>query len=145
MLKENEFYSKELIKIVEEQKETIKELENYNNINNNKNYKKGEKSSDYYISINQRYNNVENNQFNGEIINHTDGKDISNNMVLPNIYNNNEEIIQVNDSNILKNNAEDKINLENLDLGLNSNEEKNKNKINEFKNLVDDLYNNASN
>ncbi len=127
LLKENELYSKELIKIVEEQKETIKELENKNKINN-ENYT----SSNYYnksiIGVNDRYNNIYNNQFNEDKINNNIDEN-NNNIVLPYLYNNSDK--QDKNENLISSN---------IDI-----EEKNKIKFNEFKNLVDDLYNNASN
>ena len=141
MLKENEFYSKELIKIVEEQKEVIQSLENdkdkkkYNYIN----YIPG----NINMTNNERYNNIDNNQLNDEGSNININEQNNNNVILPNIYNNNEEINQNNENNSSKNQEEDKNNIDN-ELGLSSNEEKNKNKIDEFKNLVDDLFNNVS-
>ena len=140
LLKENDLYIKELIKIVEEQKEVIKELEKNNE---NKKYSiKDYISPNSNININKRYNSLENNQFDKEINN--DNENNSNNIALPNIYYNKEEINQNNENNNSKN-EEDKINKDNLDEGFASNEEKNKIKFNEFKNLVDDLYNNVSN
>ena len=141
LLKENEFYSKELIKIVEEQKETIKELERSNG-SNKYNYK------DYITTNsnmnNDRYNNIDNDEFNDKTdIKISDEK--NNNVPLPNIYSN-VGINQNNENKIEKNPEEDKINNDNFELGLSSsNEDKNKFKIDEFKNLVNDLYNSASN
>ena len=124
LLKENEIYSKELIKIIEEQKEEIRELEK--NSGNNKYISYNNKRS----KNNERYNN------NNEITNENNNDDIKNenNIVLPNIYNNTED--------------KNKQNIENekADYELNKKEEEtNNNKLNEFKNLMDDLYNNATN
>ena len=128
ILKENEIYSKELIKIIEEQKEEIRELEKNNdsnkyvittNNNNNKN------------QDNERYNINTNNDVTNDINNNiTQNED--NNIILPYIYNNNTE-----DKN--KNINE----TEKVDYELDKKEEENNNhKLNEFKNLMDDLYNN---
>ena len=127
ILKENEIYSKELIKIIEEQKEEIRELEKNNDSNkyvittNNNN-----KNQD-----NERYNINTNNDVTNDINNNiTQNED--NNIILPYIYNNNTE-----DKN--KNINE----TEKVDYELDKKEEENNNhKLNEFKNLMDDLYNN---
>ena len=127
LLKENEIYSKELIKIIEEQKEEIRELEKNNDSNkyvittNNNN-----KNQD-----NERYNINTNNDVTNDINNNiTQNED--NNIILPYIYNNNTE-----DKN--KNINE----TEKVDYELDKKEEENNNhKLNEFKNLMDDLYNN---
>ena len=127
ILKENEIYSKELIKIIEEQKEEIRELEKNNDRNkyvittNNNN-----KNQD-----NERYNINTNNDVTNDINNNiTQNED--NNIFLPYIYNNNTE-----DKN--KNINE----TEKVDYELDKKEEENNNhKLNEFKNLMDDLYNN---
>ena len=127
ILKENEIYSKELIKIIEEQKEEIRELEKNNDSNkyvittNNNN-----KNQD-----NERYNINTNNDVTNDINNNiTQNED--NNIILPYIYNNNTE-----DKN--KNINETK----KVDYELDKKEEENNNhKLNEFKNLMDDLYNN---
>ena len=127
LLKEYEIYSKELIKIIEEQKEEIRELEKNNDSNkyvittNNNN-----KNQD-----NERYNINTNNDVTNDINNNiTQNED--NNIILPYIYNNNTE-----DKN--KNINE----TEKVDYELDKKEEENNNhKLNEFKNLMDDLYNN---
>ena len=127
ILKENEIYSKELIKIIEEQKEEIRELEKNNDSNkyvittNNNN-----KNQD-----NERYNINTNNDVTNDINNNiTQNED--NNIILPYIYNNKTE-----DKN--KNINE----TEKVDYELDKKEEENNNhKLNEFKNLMDDLYNN---
>ena len=128
ILKENEIYSKELIKIIEEQKEEIRELEKNNDSNkyvittNNNN--KNQDNERYNINTNNDVKNVINNN------NITQNED--NNIILPYIYNNNTE-----DKN--KNINE----TEKVDYELDKKEEENNNhKLNEFKNLMDDLYNN---
>ena len=127
ILKENEIYSKELIKIIEEQKEEIRELEKNNDSNkyvittNNNN--KNQDNERYNINT----NNDVTNDINNNIIQNED-----NNIILPYIYNNNTE-----DKN--KNINE----TEKVDYELDKKEEENNNhKLNEFKNLMDDLYNN---
>ena len=130
ILKENEIYSKELIKIIEEQKEEIRELEKNNDINkyvittnNNNNNNKNQDNERYNINTNNDVTNDINNNI-------TQNED--NNIILPYIYNNNTE-----DKN--KNINE----TEKVDYELDKKEEENNNhKLNEFKNLMDDLYNN---
>ena len=127
ILKENEIYSKELIKIIEEQKEEIRELEKNNDSNkyvittNNNN-----KNQD-----NERYNINTNNDVTNDINNNiTQNED--NNIILPYIYNNNTEDKNKNINETGK-----------VDYELDKKEEENNNhKLNEFKNLMDDLYNN---
>ena len=128
ILKENEIYSKELIKIIEEQKEEIRELEKNNDSNKyvittNNNNKKNQDNERYNINTNNDVTNDINNNI-------TQNED--NNIILPYIYNNNTE-----DKN--KNINE----TEKVDYELDKKEEENNNhKLNEFKNLMDDLYNN---
>ena len=139
LLKENELYSKELIKIVEEQKDVIKSLENKNK-NNKKNYSSGTN----YINNNERYNDLGNNQLNNEeTYNADENNNHSKSFVLPNIYNN-EEVNKNNDINYSKISEKGKNNMDDFDLGNEINEEKNIIKFKEFKDLVDDLYNNAT-
>ena len=126
LLKENEIYSKELIKIIEEQKEEIRELEKKNGINRyipNNNIKN--KDNERYINYNDIANEEKNNNQN---------ENNNNRIVLPDIYNNEDK-----NKKSIENNENEK-----ADFGLNNNEENN-NKLNEFKNLMDDLYNNANN
>ena len=133
LLKENEMYSKELIKIIEEQKEEIREFEKSNDNNKyiipSNNIKKSQ--------INERYNINNNNDITNDINNNNNNitQNDDNNVILPNIYNNNNE-----EKN--KNNNE----TEKVDYELDKKEEENNNhKLNEFKNLMDDLYNNIIN
>ena len=127
ILKENEIYSKELIKIIEEQKEEIRELEKNND------------SNKYVITTNNNNKNQDNERYNintnNDVINDINNnitQNEDNNIILPYIYNNNTE-----DKN--KNINE----TEKVDYELDKKEEENNNhKLNEFKNLMDDLYNN---
>ena len=127
LLKENEIYSKELIKIIEEQKEEIRELEKNSGVNKYISYN-NKKSKD-----NERYNK-NNNDITNDINNDNNNIKNENDIVLPNIYNNTED--------------KNKLNIENetVDYEFNKKEEENNNnKFNEFKNLMDDLYNNVNN
>ena len=120
-LKENEAYAKELIKFVEEQKETIKQLKSQKKNNINK-----------YANINNKYNLINNNQ---------------NNVLLPEIKQSGENIInenKKNDANII-NNANDTQNMSDINntpaKDLLENDEENQQKLKEFKNLMDNLVN----
>ena len=133
LLKENEIYSKELIKIIEEQKEEIRGLEK-NNSNYNSRYvlNNNIKSKD-----NERY--INNKDISVDINNINNQRDLANNdIVLPNIYNNTEDKNKQN----IENDENEKTEFE-----LNQEEQNNNNnnKLNEFKNLMEDLYNNVSN
>ena len=125
LLKENELYSKELIKIIEEQKEEIRELEKNNGNLKYISYNNKSKDNERYINNTRDNYNDMNNIYNNQN---------ENEIVLPNIYNNSEDKSKQNNEN------------EKVDFDLNKNEEENNNnKLNEFKNLIDDLYNNATN
>ena len=132
LLKENEMYSKELIKIIEEQKEEIREFEKSNDNNKyiipSNNIKKSQ--------VNERYNINNNNDITNDINNNNNiTQNDDNNVILPNIYNNNN-----------KKKNKNKNETEKVDYELDKKEEENNNhKLNEFKNLMDDLYNNIIN
>jgi hypothetical protein len=136
LIKENEAYAKELIKLVEEQKKTIAQLRNAQNNGFENRYRgfNNNKSVDIKYNNNIILPNIKNNRNNIKSSN-TMNEDTKNNK------NNNNIVVESNSYENMNDTSE--INQKNVSLikDLADNDENNQRKLREFKNFMDNLVN----